>query len=278
MIGEDNSTDGTREICKKYAEENPDKIRLFLRRPEDKIEVQGKKTWHYNYVANIVMARGKYIALCDGDDFWTDQNKLQKQYDLMESDDQIMLSHHAYSRLYPDGSIKKNPVPVEKYSSTEDIIRSFKMRTCTTMYRNIFEDHPLPGWFYDSLLGDIILCLHLSRFGKTYGMPDNMAVYRTNATESIIKSMADAQKANTEIIYNSLLNDEDFKPQHELIKHKLLKIKKKMLYQYAKEGKLPLALNELSIHVANMKQLNAYSLKEHIKIFLKMIRSQLAGS
>lgn len=82
IIGEDNSTDGTREICKRYADQHPDKIRLFLRRLNHKIEVNGNKTFHFNLIENLKAARGEYIALCEGDDYWLVKDKLQKQVKL----------------------------------------------------------------------------------------------------------------------------------------------------------------------------------------------------
>src|SRR5690606_1387456 len=79
VLGEDESNDGTREICKAYQEKYPEKIRLFLRRRQDVIFIDGKPTGRYNMLENLRMARGKYIALCEGDDYWIDTEKLSKQ-------------------------------------------------------------------------------------------------------------------------------------------------------------------------------------------------------
>ena len=67
IIGEDDSTDGTREICLDYATRYPDQIRLFLRKEEEKIIINGNKTGRYNIIQNFREARGKYIAMLDGD-------------------------------------------------------------------------------------------------------------------------------------------------------------------------------------------------------------------
>lgn len=82
IIGEDNSTDGTRDICKEYADKHQDKIRLFLRRPDQKIKVNGKKTFHFNFIEVLNAAIGDYIAFCEGDDYWLVKDKLQDQYNL----------------------------------------------------------------------------------------------------------------------------------------------------------------------------------------------------
>lgn len=91
LIGEDDSTDGTREVCLSYAEKNTDKIRLFLRREEDKLIRFGRKFGRLNHLALYRSARGKYVCICDGDDFWVDDQKLQLQVDLLEK--------------YPDASL-----------------------------------------------------------------------------------------------------------------------------------------------------------------------------
>ncbi len=81
LLGEDNSTDGTREICMEYAMKFPDKIRLFLHHRENNIKINGSPTGRFNFFYNFHKARGKHIALCEGDDYWTDPLKLQKQVD-----------------------------------------------------------------------------------------------------------------------------------------------------------------------------------------------------
>lgn len=94
LIGEDDSTDGTRSICQEYASKYPDTIQLFLRRQSDKKEVLGKKSMHWNFVETMNAAKGKYIAYCDGDDFWIDPNKLQKQYDFLEAHPDYAICTH----------------------------------------------------------------------------------------------------------------------------------------------------------------------------------------
>ena len=77
IIGEDCSTDNTRQICIEYREKYPDIIRLLL--PENNLGVV------QNSNNTIAATRGKYMAFCEGDDYWTDPLKLQKQVDFLES-------------------------------------------------------------------------------------------------------------------------------------------------------------------------------------------------
>jgi cellulose synthase/poly-beta-1,6-N-acetylglucosamine synthase-like glycosyltransferase len=85
LLGEDGSSDGTRKICIDYANKYPDKIRLFLHHRENNIKINGKQTGRFNFLYNFYAAKGKYIALCDGDDYWTDHLKLQKASGFHES-------------------------------------------------------------------------------------------------------------------------------------------------------------------------------------------------
>lgn len=94
VVGEDDSTDGTREICKEYADNYPDKIRLFLRNRRDVMFINGRATGRFNFLQNFKAARGKFIALCDGDDYWTDNLKLQQQYDAMQQDPRFGICVH----------------------------------------------------------------------------------------------------------------------------------------------------------------------------------------
>ncbi len=84
LIGEDDSKDDTREICKVFAENYQDRIRLFLRNEEDEIRILGRKAGRLNHLHLYRDARGKYICICDGDDYWSDSQKIQRQFDFME--------------------------------------------------------------------------------------------------------------------------------------------------------------------------------------------------
>ncbi|MBL4586794.1 MAG: glycosyltransferase family 2 protein [Flavobacteriales bacterium] len=99
ILGEDASTDGTREICIEYAERHPDKIRLFLHHRDNNISIGGKPSGRFNLLYNLSKVRGKYIARCEGDDYWTDPLKLQKQVDFLEADENCFMINHAMPHL-----------------------------------------------------------------------------------------------------------------------------------------------------------------------------------
>jgi glycosyltransferase involved in cell wall biosynthesis len=103
-IGEDESSDETREICQKYASENPDKIRLFLRSRDDVIYINGKATGQYNCMKTLKACRGKYIAVCEADDYWSDARKLQVQVSSLEQNPDAALCFCNIQVIYEDGT------------------------------------------------------------------------------------------------------------------------------------------------------------------------------
>ena len=84
LVGEDGSTDGTREICIEYEKKYPDIIRLFLNKRDDVFYMHGSPTGRSNFVNNIKNARERYIAFCDGDDYWISTDKLKRQVAVLE--------------------------------------------------------------------------------------------------------------------------------------------------------------------------------------------------
>ena len=83
VIGEDCSTDKTRSICEEYADKFPDKINL--------LPTEGNLGMMPNFMRTLEARTGKYIALCEGDDYWTDSLKLQKQLDFLEENEECVV-------------------------------------------------------------------------------------------------------------------------------------------------------------------------------------------
>ena len=168
VIGEDCSTDNTRAICIEYQKKYPDIIRLRL--PEKN---QGMML---NWINNIESGHGKYIALCDGDDYWTDPYKLQKQVDFMEvNPDFALCSHSVYTLMC--GQLDENIEMERDVLTTEDIIlKDWGLLTASIFFRK--EAHKTPDWYYTVKNGDFALQLIVSLSGKIKFLPEYMAVYR----------------------------------------------------------------------------------------------------
>lgn len=92
VVGDDCSTDSTAEICRRYAEQYPERVRL--------LEAERNMGMRANYRRTIEAARGRYIAICDGDDFWCDEEKLERQVEVLESDAEVGLCYSHSKRFY----------------------------------------------------------------------------------------------------------------------------------------------------------------------------------
>ena len=138
LLGEDASTDGTREICIDYAERYPEKIRLFLHHRENNISVGGKPSGRFNFLYNLYTAQGKYIALCEGDDYWTDPLKLQKQVDMLEKNHNLGLCFTDCKLVDTKNKVlKENFIPpkFQRELNQSDILSRFCPNTNTTLFR-----------------------------------------------------------------------------------------------------------------------------------------------
>ncbi|MGJ8648962.1 MAG: glycosyltransferase family 2 protein [Opitutaceae bacterium] len=137
-VGEDASDDGTREICIEFAERYPERVRLFLHSRENNIKIDGVPTGRFQGIYTKYQCRGKYIATCEGDDYWIDQRKLQMQVDAMESDSRISLCGTRCLVKKETSGMGVDMVGAagkKEYYSCEDFIRWSALNTCTVMYR-----------------------------------------------------------------------------------------------------------------------------------------------
>lgn len=159
IIGEDQSTDGTREICKKYAEEHQEKIRLFLRDRNTScvFNENGKRIFGFNGKWTRKSARGKYIALCEGDDYWTDPLKLQKQVNFMENNSEVIMTYHDFINSLDD------EMHLEDYYEPVNV-PLLRPRTLTLMFRNVLNDYPAD--LMKAANGDQALRFYLSTKGE----------------------------------------------------------------------------------------------------------------
>lgn len=184
IIGDDGSVDGTTEICKQYAEQYPDKIRFYDRNREmcRVFDEQGDVVRSCNWGWTLKQARGKYIAICEGDDYWIDPLKLQKQVDFLESNPEYsMCSSNCYYCSNLDDVKEYNYYVPKSIITLNDLLYKNNMIfTLTVLYRaDLMKD-------YDSIIsqapiwpmGDYPKWIWLSTKGPIYKMPEKTAVYR----------------------------------------------------------------------------------------------------
>lgn len=175
IISDDCSKDATPQILQEYATAHPDVVKPIL----------GKQNVGYpnNQRRSLEAAQGKYIALCDSDDYWTDPYKLQKQVDYMESHPECAICFHNVMHVYdghPEARSLLNPLYFPSDLTIEDVImRKWFLPTNSEIFRR--EYLSFPDW-YDSVLHiDYVLNLLISQHGSLHYMHDVMAVYRHTA-------------------------------------------------------------------------------------------------
>lgn len=147
LLGEDSSSDGTREICKAFADKNPDKIRLFLHERENNIKVGKSNTGLFNSLYNFYSARGKYIAYCDGDDYWDDPLKLQQQVSFLDNNPDYVLAYHQAIMVTREGKEIKETNFLDltkKDFSSEELKKVLVQPVISTWcFRNKIQDIPI---------------------------------------------------------------------------------------------------------------------------------------
>lgn len=111
IIGEDCSTDDTRKIVIEYVKKYPEIIRPIL--PENNLGISK------NFLETMQAATGKYIALCEGDDYWTDPYKLQKQVDFLEANKEYSMCGHRFQYFYQETSEFKDDYFKKMFSGNQ---------------------------------------------------------------------------------------------------------------------------------------------------------------
>lgn len=194
IIGEDFSTDGTREIVFEYAKKYPDIIRVVTADYNVGGKANGRRC--------IKLSRGRYISACEGDDFWTDPHKLQKQVDFLEQHKDYVGVYTNYSVSDINGQVireraygKERP----QYYDRVSILESGLPMTLTTIYRN------LPDVFQKAqrsvigaVNGDQVIAAFMAQEGRIGYIDDVTAVRRlgsgTFSTKSRERQLLDQVK------------------------------------------------------------------------------------
>ena len=176
LVSDDGSTDGTCDVVRRYMAKFPN-IRLISTGHIGKMP---------NFIRSLKESKGKYVALCDGDDYWIDPYKLQKQVDFMES-------HPDFSECFTNSYVLDTVTGKKKIAKTQlwdeattegllkhrddDNVQMSPGHTSTFFFRNQFLLE-YPEWMYGDVMTDFPLYMLMSRFGKAKFINDITSVYR----------------------------------------------------------------------------------------------------
>jgi glycosyltransferase involved in cell wall biosynthesis len=174
VITEDCSTDGTREIVEDYRRRFPERIRLLLsEKNRNSLAVISR---------GLRACRGEFVALLDGDDYWTDPEKLERQVTFLDAHPECSSCFHNALAVYEDGSRESHPwtPPDQKpFLTLEDIWRGNPIATGSTVFRNgLYE---MPAWYDDMPITDWPLHVLNAENGPIGYLDRVMSVYRIHS-------------------------------------------------------------------------------------------------
>lgn len=192
VIGEDASTDKTREICFEYQKRYPDKIRVLW--SEHNVNVGP------NLTRVTARCRGEFIACCEGDDYWIDPLKLQKQVGVMRKNSNVGLCF-TDARIFADGGVQFRRWSDRMSGFTSGLVESKKYLLLTMFGKNPYKQPGLEFWqmtatflarssvlrkameeheifHWKLMVGDSVFCIGLASLSDVYYIGDDTAVYR----------------------------------------------------------------------------------------------------
>lgn len=175
IVSDDCSPDNTESVVKNIIKTHPNGNWIkYIRHTQNKGAIP-------NFAWTLSQAKGKYIAICEGDDYWTDPLKLQKQVDFLEKNEDCVLCFHKVKILKPTGEfvddfITKIP---ENFELRETLAKKLNyIHTPSVLFRNVIQNEVDTMEFKNSPIGDYFLYMMLTKYGKIGYLEDSMAVYR----------------------------------------------------------------------------------------------------
>lgn len=199
IVADDASTDSTAAIVRQHLKNSPERLRFFQHQKKNKIKVQGVKCGIYQIAYSIYVARGEYFCLLSGDDWWGDNDKLDKQVSFMEAHSECAVSYHDW-RFYLG--------PENKLSSKKQ-----NLRVATAMFRGkitrlprqflsvlnedtfLFNCYRKVGWFrYLNNMGPSVCRIHeRNLWGKSRTDSNYQSLHRANTRLNFLMAVKHRQ-------------------------------------------------------------------------------------
>lgn len=269
LIHDDASTDNTRTIIKEFELRYPHIIKPIYQ-DENQYSQNISVTNRYQ----LTRAKGKYIAFCEGDDYWTDEKKLKIQVEALENNPNINICAHAVSIIRDkdvDGVVR--PFFKDCIFSPEQVILygGDFVGTCSLMYRRIM-DEKMPSFRKNTSL-DYTIQIHGALNGGLLYIDRNMGTYRIGSNGSWTNRILRVpQKAIThyekmEKLLDNINKDTEYK-YADVIDFSITEYEFKKAYALKDEKRLRKAAKKLRFF-RNMKIYEKYSIKMRIKIGIK---------
>ncbi|WP_029035380.1 glycosyltransferase [Salinimicrobium terrae] len=238
VIGEDASSDRTRKICEEYAAANPEKIKL--------LPSYRNLGLINNFIRTYKECNGEYVAICDGDDYWTDPLKLQKQVDFLDSNPDYSIVFTSFQFLFPDGRFLLKDYKLQsRTTGFEDLVFENYICSATVLFRNKAAPDDFPDWLDQCPYGDWPIYLWTTKDGsKVRFIETPTAVYRREigVSEKMKLTPSKIAWANLKIIEN-VKKDAAFSPSGRVVQKSTIKSKFKLLACFLRERKVKKAVS-----------------------------------
>ena len=189
VIHDDASTDGSAGIIREYEKAYPE-----IMKPLYQTENQySRGIRNISGVYNFPRARGKYIAMCEGDDYWISPDKLLRQVEYMEAHPECAMCCHAAEIVSMDGAFRSEqeirPFQGTRVLAPEELIsKRVNLPMASLMFRTEYAK-ALPAWYFSCSVGDIPLQLFMLTKGTVYYMDEKLSAYRMGREGSWQESM-----------------------------------------------------------------------------------------
>lgn len=261
IVHDDASTDSTIEIIEEYSKKHSCIVPVF--------ENENQSSKSIKTIPRLItMARGKYLAFCEGDDYFCDFFKLQKQVDILEKEEDVVACVHAAYKISEDGKRDlgtRKPYVEKDYLDTSDIVKCIgRLYSLNSLMCRKSALTDLDGLYLECRVGDIPIALHLSRKGRIRYLSEIMSVYRIGSDGSWNIRMRNDKKKKLDYQLNVIETLEKFDALENEKYH--TEVKERIAAYEFEIAKVNLNLRELRSkkYIQYYKEL---SIKKKIKIY-----------
>ena len=261
VLYDDASTDGTQAIINEYVENHPDLFNVQL--SSDNQYSKGIRGMNMKF--NIPRCKGKYIAFCEGDDYWTDPEKLQKQVDFLEENMAYSICCTNYSEIDKDENVlsksawkgkKLNPIITQ-----QAILESYKPKILTSMFRTEAISGKVPEIFFRTFNTDNFLCALATEYGPAGFLDFNSGAYRVHS-QGVWSGKTEIRQYEMQLdTFLKMLSYFSKELQQKAISNRIYQLRRTLSRLYAKELKFGKSMNQ-------MKILFSENPKDSVKAFL----------
>ena len=258
VIGDDSSTDQTSDICGFYAKEYPELIKY--------IRAEKNVGMNRNWINTIKNCSGKYIAYCEGDDYWIDPFKLKKQVEILENNTNFVGCGHNTEYIYEWDPKKIDyrwpdyvDYPKSELEIVDHINNYIPYHTSSYVFRNLKIE--LPDFFFKSYSADICFFTLMAQFGKVKIVDEVMSVRRKNSNGLTVVLDKFERVRNRIELYHEL--NRYFKYRYNEKYTKLIIDKTKELKKMSKNTFSNNTINSNNLIIANYSAQNAKEYEEN---------------